>query len=173
MAFTLLGTGSALTDTIKPISDTSITAYAAQKKCDHKGYETYVYEDINHGQVIKEKLERGKYQGKWAVIITQKTIRYKLYKKCVKCDGIVADLGEGTKIVSCHELWGYFTNGDVNSDGKVDIEDAIAIINHVNGVKRISNITAQYAANVSESNGIDIEDAVMIINHVNGIKALP
>lgn len=75
---------------------------------------------------------------------------------------------------------GYFTDikdkfksslGDVNADGKIDIEDAVMVINHVNGQKALTDDEAG-RANVDGNSSIDIEDAVAIISHVNGVKSL-
>lgn len=61
--------------------------------------------------------------------------------------------------------------GDVNADKKIDIEDAVLVINHVNGVRPLSD--NEYSrANVDRNKTVDIEDAVAIISHVNGVKAI-
>lgn len=64
-----------------------------------------------------------------------------------------------------------FKRGDVDSNKSIDIEDAVAIIGHVNGVKALEGASAK-AADVDGNNAIDIEDAVMVINHINGVKAI-
>lgn len=61
--------------------------------------------------------------------------------------------------------------GDVNGDGRIDIEDAVMVINQINGQKALSNSEAK-RANVDRNDKIDIEDAVAIIGHVNGIKVI-
>lgn len=61
--------------------------------------------------------------------------------------------------------------GDVNADGNIDIEDAVLVINHVNGAKALTDDETK-RANVDGSKSVDIEDAVAIISHVNGVKAL-
>lgn len=64
-----------------------------------------------------------------------------------------------------------YTLGDVNGDKKIDIEDAVMVIQHLNGVKPLTD--AQYKrANVDRNKTVDIEDAVAIISHVNGVKAI-
>lgn len=65
--------------------------------------------------------------------------------------------------------------GDVSGDEKIDIDDAITVINSVNGVKAIEDNYDRKVANVADddsSGSIDIEDAVAIINHINGISPL-
>lgn len=76
---------------------------------------------------------------------------------------------------------GYFTykplgikpdaKGDVNYDGSIDIEDAVLIINHVNGIRALTKNESR-RANVDNNSALDIEDAVGIIGHVNGLKAI-
>lgn len=61
--------------------------------------------------------------------------------------------------------------GDVNADGKIDIEDAVMVINNVNGQKALSN-SESARANVDGNDKVDIEDAVAIISHVNGVKSI-
>lgn len=63
------------------------------------------------------------------------------------------------------------SKGDVDGSGNIDIEDAVSVINHINGVKALTGSAAS-AADVNSSSGIDIEDAVAIINHVNGVSAI-
>lgn len=64
-----------------------------------------------------------------------------------------------------------FALGDVNADGNIDIEDAVMVINHVNGQKALTDDESK-RANIDKNDKIDIEDAVAIISHVNGIKAI-
>lgn len=61
--------------------------------------------------------------------------------------------------------------GDINSDGNIDIEDAVMVISHINGVSVLSDAQMK-AADVDKSGNVDIEDAVAIISHVNGVKVL-
>lgn len=61
--------------------------------------------------------------------------------------------------------------GDVNNDKKIDIEDAVMIINNINGVKVLSSDEI-LRADVDSNKTIDIEDAVAIISHVNGVNAI-
>ena len=53
--------------------------------------------------------------------------------------------------------------GDVNGDGKVDISDIVAIINHMAGTAQWPN------ANVNGDNNVDISDVVMVINIIAGL----
>lgn len=57
--------------------------------------------------------------------------------------------------------------GDVNGDSKIDIEDAVAIIQHINGVTPLSK-EQEERADVSKDKYIDIDDAVKLISYVNG-----
>lgn len=65
--------------------------------------------------------------------------------------------------------------GDINGDGLIDIDDALLVINNVNGIAPITDEYDLKVANVSDtdfSGVIDIEDAVAIIRHINGEEAL-
>lgn len=57
--------------------------------------------------------------------------------------------------------------GDVNSDRTIDIEDAVAVIQHINGVTPLKE-DEEKRADVSKDHYIDIDDAVMIISYING-----
>lgn len=61
--------------------------------------------------------------------------------------------------------------GDVNADGRIDIEDAVKLISHVNGQRPLTNDESK-RADIDGSSIADIEDAVAIIAHVNGIKSI-
>ena len=56
--------------------------------------------------------------------------------------------------------------GDVNSDGDVDIADAVCIVNHVVG--KATPAFNEQAADVNADGDIDIADAVRIVNLVVG-----
>lgn len=61
--------------------------------------------------------------------------------------------------------------GDVNNDTNVDIEDAVMVINNVNGQTPLDD--PQFVrADIDGAGVVDIEDAVNIINHVNGVKVI-
>lgn len=62
--------------------------------------------------------------------------------------------------------------GDVNADNNIDIEDAVAVIGHVNGNMALTD-KEEKLADIDGSKTIDIEDAVKIIAHINGTSALP
>lgn len=57
--------------------------------------------------------------------------------------------------------------GDVNGDGATDIEDAVAIIQHINGMTPLVD-DEELRADVSKDNNIDIDDAVTLISYING-----
>lgn len=61
--------------------------------------------------------------------------------------------------------------GDVNFDGNIDIQDAAAVISHINGVKALSD-KAMKAANVYKDDTINIADVSRIIGYVNGMNQL-
>lgn len=61
--------------------------------------------------------------------------------------------------------------GDVNNDEKIDVEDAVKIINHINGVTPLTE-DQMIRADVDHNSVIDIQDAVKVINHVNGLAAI-
>ena len=56
--------------------------------------------------------------------------------------------------------------GDVNSDGDVDIADAVCIVNHVVG--KATPVFNEQAADVNADGDVDIADAVRIVNLVVG-----
>lgn len=62
-------------------------------------------------------------------------------------------------------------SGDVNGDGEIAVDDAVTIINSINGVKPLT-AEEEKAADCDGSDKIDIADAVAIINHVNGISPI-
>lgn len=57
--------------------------------------------------------------------------------------------------------------GDVNNDGTIDIEDAVAIIQHINGLTPLT-ADEESRADVSKDNYFDIDDAVTLISYING-----
>lgn len=61
--------------------------------------------------------------------------------------------------------------GDATLDGKIDIEDAVSVMNYINGITPLKKGPLTYA-DANDKDGVDIEDAVAIINHVNGINSL-
>lgn len=61
--------------------------------------------------------------------------------------------------------------GDVNGDNRVDIADVSKLMNHINGVRALTD-EEMVRADVDRSTTIDVSDAATIINHINGVKAL-
>lgn len=59
--------------------------------------------------------------------------------------------------------------GDVDGSGVVDIEDVANLINHINGVKALSD-EALAAADMNADGTVDIEDAVYMINSIIGVS---
>lgn len=57
--------------------------------------------------------------------------------------------------------------GDVNYDYTIDIEDAVAIIQHINGITPLT-ADEETRADVSKDGNIDIDDAVTLISYING-----
>lgn len=62
-----------------------------------------------------------------------------------------------------------FALGDINGDEGIDIEDAVMIINDVNGVKPLSDDESK-RADIDKNDTVDIEDAVKVIAYVNGVS---
>lgn len=75
------------------------------------------------------------------------------------------------EIIEIHKKYrnGKGVNGDINDDKNIDIEDAVMVINSVNGVKALSD-EESYFADVDKNEAVDIEDAVKIIAYVNGVS---
>lgn len=64
-----------------------------------------------------------------------------------------------------------FTIGDVNYDGKIDIEDLALVNAHINGIKPLDE-KGEKAADVNFDGKIDITDFVTIKSHIDGVKPL-
>lgn len=62
--------------------------------------------------------------------------------------------------------------GDVTCDGTIDIDDAVTIISHINGVNAMTDQQMKIGNVDGEDASIDIADAVAIISHINGVKAI-
>ena len=60
--------------------------------------------------------------------------------------------------------------GDTNHDNVIDIEDATAIVNHINGVKALDDEYI-WAADVNGDDIVDIDDVNAINDHINGVKS--
>lgn len=59
--------------------------------------------------------------------------------------------------------------GDVNGDGVIDIEDAVLVIQNINGVRILTERESK-RGDVTLDESIAIDDAVLIINYINGHK---
>ena len=59
--------------------------------------------------------------------------------------------------------------GDTNSDGKINILDAVNVLNHIKGIVVLT--AAQYEATKKQENELAILDAVRILNVVKGLIA--
>lgn len=57
--------------------------------------------------------------------------------------------------------------GDVNGDEVIDIEDAVAVIQHINGMTPLK-ADEEERADVTKDKTIDIDDAVTLISYING-----
>lgn len=57
--------------------------------------------------------------------------------------------------------------GDVNADKSIDIEDAVSVIQHINGMTPLT-AEEETRADVSKDGNIDIDDAVILISYING-----
>lgn len=79
----------------------------------------------------------------------------------------VSSISEPSSHDDCSRFDKYNQLGDVNGDGTIDIEDAVAIIQHINGLTPLK-ANEEKRADVSKDKNIDIDDAVMIISYING-----
>lgn len=59
-----------------------------------------------------------------------------------------------------------FVKGDVNGNGKVDIDDAVCILRHL--VDKPNEIFNEAAADVNGNDKVDIDDAVMVLKYLVG-----
>ena len=58
----------------------------------------------------------------------------------------------------------YFTLGDVNNDGLINITDAIGIVNHI--LKQTPSVFVEGAADVNQDGIINVTDAISVINKI-------
>ena len=58
--------------------------------------------------------------------------------------------------------------GDADQNGKVNVQDAIAILKHVTGAQPLTG-QALAAADVDGKNGVNVQDAILILKKVTGI----
>lgn len=119
----------------------------------------------------------------WCANISRKpNIPYGIwqYSFTGRVNGIGGDVDMNTtdvdyvKIIKDNGFNGYekvkkFTVGDVNYDGKIDIEDIVMTINHINGVKALDE-KGQKAADVNYDGVIDITDIATMVNEITGVK---
>lgn len=62
--------------------------------------------------------------------------------------------------------------GDVNIDGKINIQDVVLVINHLKGTNTLSGTNLD-AAKVTGNSNVTITDVVLLINHLKGTAVLP
>lgn len=60
--------------------------------------------------------------------------------------------------------------GDVDGSGKIDIEDVVRVIQHINGIKSLKD-HEKLTADIDHNDKVDIEDAAILINYINGASA--
>ena len=88
---------------------------------------------------------------------------YENYLSCNYVDGTKAEYNlHGMSLVLFDEQTGLA--GDVNADGKVDISDIVAIINHIAGASDYS----PQVCDVNTDTNVDISDIVSVINIIAG-----
>ena len=61
------------------------------------------------------------------------------------------------------------TYGDVDGVAGIDVNDAMAIVNHVIGLKELQG-DALTAADVDSVAGVDVNDAMAVVNYVIGLR---
>ena len=59
--------------------------------------------------------------------------------------------------------------GDANGDGRVDISDVVALVNHLKGSAAIS-LTSRPGADANGDGRIDISDVVTVVNMIHNGK---
>jgi hypothetical protein len=74
-------------------------------------------------------------------------------------------------ILSNRVTFGNFIRGDVNGDGKIDIEDILMVLDHIFEVRFLTG-SALVAADVNGDGRIDIEDVLMILDHIFEVRML-
>ena len=58
-----------------------------------------------------------------------------------------------------------FDRGDVNKDGKLDGEDAVALLRHLNTTEPLPDTSM---CDVNHDGKINIQDVICLVNHLNG-----
>jgi len=66
-------------------------------------------------------------------------------------------------------IWG-FTNGDVNSNGKIDVFDAVLVLKHIAGISSLSE-KGQLAATGVFGQPVKVTDAVAILRYIARITS--
>jgi len=85
----------------------------------------------------------------------------------------LADIGMGYKVSHTHEIGSVTVSalkGDVNVDGKINVYDAIAVLNHVADIAALEG-EALAAANVNGDEVVDVTDATQILKYIARIIA--
>ena len=62
-----------------------------------------------------------------------------------------------------------FLLGDVNEDGRVNIQDVIRLLNHVNNSSPF--VDAQHC-DINNDSRVNIQDVIRLLNHVNNSSKL-
>lgn len=60
-----------------------------------------------------------------------------------------------------------YEKGDVDNSAKIDIEDAVMVVSHINGIKSLEDAQLD-AADFNDDDSIDIEDVVLICAEIYG-----
>ena len=58
-----------------------------------------------------------------------------------------------------------FDRGDINKDGKLDGEDAVALLRHLNNTQPMTDTSM---CDVNQDGKINIQDVICLVNHLNG-----
>jgi hypothetical protein len=67
----------------------------------------------------------------------------------------------------------YIVFGDVTGDGKITLADAVALGNHLNNIKQITDPDIIFAGDLNYSGELDEEDLEMINAHLDGSQPIP
>ena len=62
--------------------------------------------------------------------------------------------------------------GDVNLDGNVNLQDAIILLNYLNGTRTLEGKGLE-AAKVKGNANVSLGDAILLLNYLNGVSVLP
>ena len=77
-------------------------------------------------------------------------------------------------VITCTINPMFVQNGDVNSNGKTDVEDALEILKYIAGLPNVitNNASRLVVADVNGDGKIDVQDALEILRHVAGLPSL-